>query len=213
MDLGELRREYTYGGVSKSDLDADPIRQFTQWFDIAKNAGVRDPSAMVVATVNSDGRPSQRTVLLKFFDTAGFVFFTNTDSSKAQEIAHNSQVSLLFPWYELDRQIIIRGDAEKVSVDAADKYFLTRPKDSQIAAWVSEQSRPVMSREVLAEKFSKMKNKFSATEMTVPPSWGGYRIKPITIEFWQGRESRLHDRFVYSQPTTTKNWSIERLEP
>ena len=212
MDLGELRREYTYGGVSKSDLDADPISQFIQWFDIAKNAGVRDPSAMVVATVNGDGRPSQRTVLLKYFDETGFVFFTNTGSTKAQEIAVNAQVSLLFPWYELDRQIIIRGDAEKVSVDDAAKYFLSRPKDSQIAAWVSEQSRPVISREVLAVKFSEMKNKLAIGEMPVPPSWGGYRIKPVTVEFWQGRESRLHDRFKYSQ-SATKTWSIERLEP
>jgi pyridoxamine 5'-phosphate oxidase len=212
MDLGELRREYTYGGVSKSDLDADPITQFTQWFDIAKNAGVRDPSAMVVATVNSDGRPSQRTVLLKYFDETGFVFFTNTGSSKAQEIVVNAQVSLLFPWYELDRQIIIRGDAERVSVSDAAKYFLSRPKDSQVAAWISEQSRPVASRDVLAAKFSAMKNKLAVGEMPVPPSWGGYRIKPVTMEFWQGRESRLHDRFKYNQ-SRARNWSIERLEP
>jgi pyridoxamine 5'-phosphate oxidase len=212
MDLGELRREYTYGGASKSDLDADPIRQFTQWFDIAKNAGLRDPSAMVVATVNGDGRPSQRTVLLKYFDETGFVFFTNTGSTKAQEIAINAQVSLLFPWYELDRQIIIRGDAEKVSAGDAAKYFLSRPKDSQIAAWISEQSSPVVSRKILAAKFSEMKNKLADGEMPVPSSWGGYRIKPVTMEFWQGRESRLHDRFLYSQSITSE-WSVERLEP
>jgi pyridoxamine 5'-phosphate oxidase len=212
MDLGELRREYTYGGVSKSDLDADPISQFIQWFDIAKNAGVRDPSAMVVATVNGDGRPSQRTVLLKYFDETGFVFFTNTGSTKAQEIAINAQVSLLFPWYELDRQIIIRGDAEKVSAGDAAKYFLSRPKDSQIAAWISEQSSPVVSRKILAAKFSEMKNKLADGEMPVPSSWGGYRIKPVTMEFWQGRESRLHDRFLYSQSITSE-WSVERLEP
>lgn len=212
MDLGELRREYTYGGVSKSDLDADPIRQFTQWFDIAKNSGVRDPSAMVVATVNSDGRPSQRTVLLKYFDDTGFVFFTNTGSTKAQEIACNAQVSLLFPWYELDRQVIIRGDAEKVSAVDAATYFLSRPKDSQIAAWISEQSRPVVSRKILAAKFAEMKNKLASGEMPVPSSWGGYRIKPVTMEFWQGRENRLHDRFLYSQSISDK-WKIERLEP
>jgi pyridoxamine 5'-phosphate oxidase len=212
MDLGELRREYTYGGVSKSDLDADPIAQFTQWFDIAKNAGVRDPSAMVVATVNGDGRPSQRTVLLKYFDKTGFVFFTNTGSTKAQEIAINAQVSLLFPWYQLDRQIIIRGDAEKVSAVDAAKYFLSRPKDSQIAAWISEQSRPIVSRQILAAKFSEMKTKLADGEMPVPSSWGGYRIKPLTMEFWQGRENRLHDRFLYSQSISDK-WKIERLEP
>jgi pyridoxamine 5'-phosphate oxidase len=212
MDLGELRREYTYGGVSKSDLDADPIVQFTNWFEVANNAGVRDTSAMVVATANSEGRPSQRTVLLKYFDETGFVFFTNTGSIKAQEIAVNTQVSLLFPWYELDRQIIIRGDAEKVSVSDAAKYFLSRPKDSQIAAWISEQSRPVVSRKILAAKFSEMKNKLADGEMPVPSSWGGYRIKPLTMEFWQGRENRLHDRFLYSQ-STPREWSIQRLEP
>jgi|TARA_B110000902_G_scaffold259603_1_gene331226 pyridoxamine 5'-phosphate oxidase len=212
MDLGELRREYTYGGVSKSDLDADPIVQFTHWFEVANNAGVRDTSAMVVATANSEGRPSQRTVLLKYFDETGFVFFTNTGSIKAQEIAVNTQVSLLFPWYELDRQIIIRGDAEKVSVSDAAKYFLSRPKDSQIAAWISEQSRPVVSREILAAKFSAMKIKLTNGEMPVPSSWGGYRIKPLTMEFWQGRENRLHDRFLYSQ-STPREWSIQRLEP
>jgi pyridoxamine 5'-phosphate oxidase len=212
MDLGELRREYTYGGVSKSDLDADPIVQFTNWFEVANNAGVRDTSAMVVATANSEGRPSQRTVLLKYFDETGFVFFTNTGSIKAQEIAVNTQVSLLFPWYELDRQIIIRGDAEKVSVSDAAKYFLSRPKDSQIAAWISEQSRPVVSREILAAKFSAMKSKLTDGEMPVPSSWGGYRIKPLTMEFWQGRENRLHDRFLYTQ-STPREWSIQRLEP
>jgi pyridoxamine 5'-phosphate oxidase len=167
---------------------------------------------MVVATVNSDGRPSQRTVLLKYFDDTGFVFFTNTGSTKAQEIACNAQVSLLFPWYELDRQVIIRGDAEKVSAVDAATYFLSRPKDSQIAAWISEQSRPVVSRKILAAKFAEMKNKLASGEMPVPSSWGGYRIKPVTMEFWQGRENRLHDRFLYSQ-AALKAWDLGRLSP
>ncbi|MEH6550951.1 MAG: pyridoxamine 5'-phosphate oxidase [Pseudomonadales bacterium] len=210
-DLGELRREYRWGGLSRDDLDNDPVSQFNKWFDIARDAGVNDPSAMVVATVNAQGQPNQRTVLLKYFDRSGFVFFTNMESTKAKELAGNDQISLLFPWYELDRQVIIRGTATQVSsVDAA-RYFLSRPHDSQIATWISDQSRPVKSRQMLMAKFDEVKTRFASGDMSVPKFWGGYRIEPQTVEFWQGRESRLHDRFYYTR--TDSEWHIERLAP
>ena len=212
-DLGDLRREYRYQGVSRSDLAADPLTQFNLWFDTARDAGIVDPSAMVVATVAANGQPSQRTVLLKYFDEQGFVFFTNLESNKAAEINHNDQVCLLFPWLDLARQVIIKGRASRVSTSQAARYFLSRPQDSQIAAWISEQSSPVSSRQLLQAKFQEVKDRLVEGDMSVPKFWGGFRVSYDTVEFWQGRESRLHDRFLYSRDDDLTGWKIDRLAP
>lgn len=167
---------------------------------------------MILATVNSDGQPSQRTVLLKYFDESGFVFFTNYGSRKAGEIEVSHKVSLIFVWLELERQIIINGTASKISTAESTRYFLSRPKDSQVAAWVSSQSHKLSSRQVLLQKFGEMKRKFGEGKIPLPDFWGGYKVDPTEIEFWQGRENRLHDRFMYRKNSDAA-WSIERLMP
>ena len=167
---------------------------------------------MVLATAGADGRPSQRTVLLKYYDAGGYVFFTNFSSRKAREMEENSQVSLLFVWLELDRQVQISGRAEKISTAESARYFMSRPKDSQIAAWVSSQSSRLSSRQVLLQKFQEMKTKIGEGKVPLPSFWGGYRVVPREIEFWQGRKSRLHDRFLYTR-TDSGSWIVERLSP
>jgi len=212
MDISHFRREYLQGGLNKSDLASDPVNQFATWFDQARKTTIADPTAMVLATVDKDSRPSQRTVLLKYFDEDGFVFFTNYGSRKADEIASNEQVSLLFVWLELDRQVMINGYAEKISAKDSARYFISRPRDSQVAAWVSSQSHGLSSRQALMQKFAEMKKKFGEGKIPLPTFWGGYRVVPSEIEFWQGRENRLHDRFIYKM-TENGTWSIERLAP
>lgn len=212
MDISHFRREYLQGGLNKSDLDHDPVNQFAIWFDQARKTTIADPTAMVLATVDKDSRPSQRTVLLKYFDQDGFVFFTNYGSRKADEIASNDRVSLLFVWLELDRQVMINGHAERISAKDSARYFVSRPRDSQVAAWVSSQSHGLSSRQALMQKFAEMKKKFGEGKIPLPTFWGGYRVVPSEIEFWQGRENRLHDRFIYKM-TGNSTWSIERLAP
>jgi len=212
MDISHFRREYLSGGLNRADLDSDPVNQFATWFDQARKTASADPTAMVLATVDHRGQPSQRTVLLKYFDEDGFVFFTNYGSRKADEISGNNRVSLLFVWLELDRQVMINGRAEKISAKDSARYFVSRPRNSQIAAWVSSQSRGLSSRQALMQKFSEMKKKFGEGKIPLPTFWGGYRVIPSEIEFWQGRENRLHDRFVYRQQED-RSWSIERLAP
>ena len=212
MDISHFRREYLQGGLNKSDLDHDPVSQFAIWFDQARKTTIADPTAMVLATVDKDSRPSQRTVLLKYFDEDGFVFFTNYGSRKADEIASNDRVSLLFVWLELDRQVMINGHAERISAKDSARYFVSRPRDSQVAAWVSSQSHGLSSRQALMQKFAEMKKKFGEGKIPLPTFWGGYRVVPSEIEFWQGRENRLHDRFIYKM-TGNSTWSIERLAP
>ena len=212
MDISHFRREYLQGGLNKSDLASDPVNQFATWFDQARKTTIADPTAMVLATVDKDSRPSQRTVLLKYFDEDGFVFFTNYGSRKADEIASNDRVSLLFVWLELDRQVMINGYAEKISAKDSARYFISRPRDSQVAAWVSSQSHGLSSRQALMQKFVEMKKKFGEGKIPLPTFWGGYRVVPSEIEFWQGRENRLHDRFMYKM-TENGTWSIERLAP
>jgi pyridoxamine 5'-phosphate oxidase len=212
MDISHFRREYLQGGLNKSDLDHDPVSQFAIWFDQARKTKIADPTAMVLATVDKDSRPSQRTVLLKYFDEDGFVFFTNYGSRKADEIASNDRVSLLFVWLELDRQVMINGHAERISAKDSARYFVSRPRDSQVAAWVSSQSHGLSSRQALMQKFAEMKKKFGEGKIPLPTFWGGYRVVPSEIEFWQGRENRLHDRFIYKM-TGNSTWSIERLAP
>lgn len=212
MDISNVRREYLHGVLNRSDLKVDPIDQFSLWFEQARKTKSTDPTAMVLATVNRDGQPSQRSVLLKYFDESGFVFFTNYGSRKADEIGKNNKVSLLFVWLELERQIMINGSASKISAADSAKYFLSRPKDSQIATWVSSQSHALSSRQALMQKFGEMKKKFNEGKIPLPSFWGGYRVVPTEIEFWQGRASRLHDRFIY-RIGDSERWTSERLMP
>ncbi|MFH0782211.1 MAG: pyridoxamine 5'-phosphate oxidase [Pseudomonadota bacterium] len=213
MDVSQFRREYLKGGLSRADLNTDPVLQFSAWFEQARKTEVADPTAMVLATVGGNGRPSQRTVLLKYFDQKGFVFFTNFESRKAMEIAGNAQVSLLFVWLELERQVMINGVAGKISVAESAKYFMSRPKESQMAAWVSSQSHPLTSKQILMQKFQEMKTKIGEGKVPLPSFWGGYRVEPVEIEFWQGGQNRLHDRFLYTKERDAGIWTINRLAP
>ncbi len=214
MDLSQFRREYLKGGLTRADLDADPQKQFSQWFEQARQTSVADPTAMILSTVGPNGQPSQRTVLLKYYDGKGYVFFTNFESRKAREIEGNSRVSLLFVWLELERQVQINGTAERISTAESAKYFMTRPKESQIAAWVSSQSHKLSSRQILLQKFQEMKTKIGEGKVPLPSFWGGYRVTPSEVEFWQGRKSRLHDRFLYTpSQDTPSGWALERLAP
>ncbi len=212
MKLDDIRREYTLAGLDRDDLHEDPLLQFKLWLQQAVDAEFSgDPTAMTLATVNPDGQPSQRIVLLKQFDEQGFVFYTNLESRKAQDIATNAKVSLHFGWVPLERQIVIYGEAKKLSAAAATKYFLTRPRNSQIAAWTSKQSKTIASRHLLEQAFAQMKRKFSEGEVPLPSFWGGYCVQPSKMEFWQGRGSRLHDRFMYEREK--QGWHIHRLQP
>jgi pyridoxamine 5'-phosphate oxidase len=211
MDIGELRRDYTQRGLDLADLNPDPFAQFELWFKQAQEAELLEPNALVLSTISSEGAPYQRTVLLKYFDRDGLVFFTNYGSRKAQHIAGNPQVSLLFPWYPLERQVAIAGTASKISAAESLRYFSSRPRGSQLGAWVSQQSTIISSRQLLEMQFEKMKEKFLNQEVPLPDFWGGYRVKPISFEFWQGRSSRLHDRFLYS--FKDGEWAIARLSP
>jgi len=212
MHYESFRREYIAGGLSREMLDVSPIRQFETWLEQAVKAGLKDPTGMVLATVNEQGLPWQRIVLLKGLSHGGFVFYTNYGSAKAAAIAHNPKVSLLLPWNELDRQVIIGGTVEKMTVAESASYFLTRPRESQIAAWASRQSRPISARALLEKQVSVLREKFGKGEIPLPDFWGGYRVLPQQIEFWQGGEHRLHDRFLY-QLQSDASWSIEQLQP
>ncbi len=212
MDVAALRRSATGFALDRDDLDDDPIVQFEAWFRYACETVPMDPNAFVVSTVDRDNRPSSRTVLLKSFDENGFVFYTNYDSKKAQHIEHNPYVSMLFFWSEAARQVKIRGKAEKIPTAESMKYFLSRPRGSQIGAWVSAQSSVISSRSLLEAKFQEIKKKFRNKEVPLPSFWGGYRVVPDQVEFWQGRRNRLHDRFEYSKQADG-SWTIERLAP
>ena len=212
LHLESLRREYTKGGLERHDLAENPIDQFNRWMEQTIAAEIPDPNAMTVATVDASGQPSQRIVLLKQVDDRGFVFYTNLASRKSEELKQNPKISLHFPWHFLERQVKICGVAEQLTAAESLKYFLSRPRESQIGAWSSHQSRPISSRALLMQQFESMKNKFSKGEIPLPDFWGGFRVKPHQIEFWQGGEHRMHDRFQYSLQTDNK-WSIERLEP
>ena len=211
MDIGELRRDYTQRGLDLADLNPDPFAQFELWFEQAREAELLEPNALVLSTVSAEGMPYQRTVLLKYFDRDGLVFFTNYGSRKAQHMAANAQVSLLFPWYALERQVAIAGTASKISAAESLRYFSSRPRGSQLGAWVSQQSSIISSRQLLEMQFEKMKEKFLNQEVPLPDFWGGYRVKPTSFEFWQGRPSRLHDRFLYRLEAGA--WAIARLSP
>lgn len=212
MKADSLRETLMQQGLRASDLEADPIKQFERWYQQTLETDLAEPSAMILATVDADGQPWQRTVLLKLFDEDGFVFFTNYSSRKATHIAANSRVSLLFPWQALARQVKVTGRAEKIPAAESMKYFATRPRGSQIGAWASHQSKVVKSRALLDAMFDEMKHKFQDGEVPLPSFWGGYRVRPETIEFWQARDSRLHDRFI-SRRDSYDQWQYERLAP
>ena len=211
MDIADLRREYTKGGLHREDLPVNPLELFEKWLRQACDAKLPDPTAMSVATVDGSGKPFQRIVLLKHYDEQGFVFYTNLGSRKAQHIAKNNQVSLLFPWHNLDRQVHVTGVAEPLSPLEVVKYFHSRPKDSQIAAWVSQQSSHISARSMLESKFMELKQKFANGEIPLPSFWGGYRVRFDSIEFWQGGAHRLHDRFLFTRMADL--WHIDRLAP
>ena len=212
MDIEEFRREYLQGGLQREDLSDDPVEQFESWLAQAVAGGITDPTAMVLATVEAGGRPWQRMVLLKDFGHSGFVFYTNLESRKAKAMADNPAVSLHFPWNVLDRQIIVGGRVERLSMTEVARYFVSRPRESQLAAWASAQSRRISTRQVLEEKMQELKNKFARGEIPLPSFWGGYRVVPEEIEFWQGGANRLHDRFLYTRQDDLA-WAIERLAP
>ena len=211
MSLQDNRREYDYGKLTRESLSDNPFEQFTLWMTQAIEANIQDPTAMSVATVSAAGKPWQRMVLLKDFNERGFVFYTNLGSRKAQEIAGNAQVSLHFPWLQLDRQVIVGGRAERLSTIDVMKYFLSRPKASQLAAWASKQSSRINSRQALETQFEQVKAKFAQGEIPLPDFWGGFRVVPEEIEFWQGGEHRLHDRFQFK--LNEGAWDISRLSP
>lgn len=212
MDIENFRREYLQGGLNREDLQEDPIAQFDIWLSQTIESGIGDPTAMVVSTVSAEGRPSQRIVLLKHVDDDGFIFYTNYGSRKAKEIEGNNKVSLLFPWNKLDRQVKVGGTAEKISVAESAKYFMSRPRDSQLAAWASKQSRKITSREFLLTQLADIKEKFAAGEVPLPDFWGGIRVRPHEVEFWQGGEHRIHDRFEYCLQNDG-SWEISQLAP
>jgi len=211
VDAWSLRQEYTSAGLDKADVDPDPIVQFHEWFENAVEADLHEPNAMILATATNDGKPSARTVLLKGHDERGFVFYTNYEGRKAKEIEANPACALLFYWGELERQIRIEGRATRLSGEESDAYFASRPPGSRLGAWASEQSHPVEDRSVLEERVRALQAEYEGREIPRPPFWGGYRIEPDTIEFWQGRENRLHDRIVYYR--SRRGWKIVRLQP
>jgi len=210
--VADLRREYTFQGLSEMDVHPNPFEQFKTWFEQAVAAQLPEPNAMTIATVTSDGKPSARIVLLKDYDERGFVFYTNYKSHKGQQLVENPWSAIAFLWAELERQVRIEGCVEKVSPAESDAYFHSRPIGSQLGAWASNQSQVIESREVLEQQLQKLKEEYDNKEVPRPPHWGGFRVIPNEIEFWQGRPSRLHDRLLY-QRSEDGSWKIQRLSP
>ena len=210
--IADLRQEYTKASLDIDSAEQNPYLQFEKWFTEAKRSEVLEPNAFVLGTVDNELQPFQRTVLMKALNPEGIVFYTNYESRKANHIQANDRVSALFPWYSLERQVNIIGKAVKISTRESLKYFTSRPHGSQLGAWVSNQSSIISSRSVLEIKLDEMKRKFQEGKVPLPDFWGGYRIEPISFEFWQGRKSRLHDRLLYSK-TDSGQWKIERLAP
>jgi pyridoxamine 5'-phosphate oxidase len=213
QNIADLRREYTLTGLHENEVMPDPLKQFERWFSEAMSAQLPEPNAMHISTVDENCRPSSRIVLLKELDQKGFVFYTNYHSQKGRNIAINPNVTLTFFWVDLERQVRIEGEAEKVSEQESDEYFAIRPRGSQIGAWVSHQSERVPNREILEEKKIAYEKEFSGKTVPRPPHWGGYRVIPNRIEFWQGRPSRLHDRIVYELDFEGEIWTTGRLSP
>ena len=212
MNLQDLRRNYASRSLDREDLNADPFAQFDLWMREAIETEVLEPNAMSLATADASGRPALRTVLLKGFDRRGLVFYTNYESAKARDLSENPRVALSFLWLPVERQVIVTGQATRISAAESLRYFLSRPRDSQIGAWASRQSHVITTRSLLEAKFAEMKAKFQQGEIPLPGNWGGYRVTPATFEFWQGRPNRMHDRFRYTRQADD-TWAIERLMP
>jgi pyridoxamine 5'-phosphate oxidase len=211
MNLADFRKEYSSRGLRSAEMNDDPISQFSAWFEQATQMKIHEPNAMTLATVDETGMPSQRTVLLKVCDARGFTFFTNYVSRKAKHLERNPRASLLFPWITLERQVIVQGVVEKITPAESEEYFSSRPRESRIGAWVSNQSEIIPSREFLMQKLTEIRDRFGDGEIPLPPFWGGYRVVPQTVEFWQGGPARLHDRFLYS--LENGGWKMDRLSP
>lgn len=211
MDLSDFRKEYSSRGLHRADIQPDPFEQFSIWFAQAVELSLHEPNAMTLSTVDGSGMPSQRTVLLKQFDARGFTFYTNYHSRKARELAASPKACLLFPWITLERQIIVQGTVEKTSTAESLEYFHARPRESQIGAWVSAQSEVIPDRDFLENRLANLEKQYAGQEIPLPPHWGGYRVIPETIEFWQGGPARLHDRFLYRREGS--GWTIDRLSP
>ncbi len=211
IKLAELRREYLLRELSQTSVDADPFVQFAAWLNEALNSQVLDATAMTVSTVDAGGHPSSRVVLLKSYDAKGFVFFTNYESKKAADLEQNPNIALHFYWPDLERQIMIAGTAERTRREESQAYFASRPLESRIAAWASKQSSPLASRQELVDRVTEISTLFKGQDILCPPFWGGYRVKPVRMEFWQGRASRMHDRIVYE--LNGDAWQISRLSP
>ena len=209
--LSDLRKEYIRAGLDESDADPDPIEQFRKWFDEALAADLHEPNAMTLATATPDGKPSARVVLLKGFDARGFVFYTNYEGRKGRELAENPRAALVFYWGELERQVRVEGRVWRVLEEESDAYYASRPRGSRLGAWASAQSRSVERRELVEERLRELEREYTGREVPRPPFWGGYRVEPEEIEFWQGRENRLHDRLFYRWSSV--GWRIERLQP
>lgn len=207
--IADARREYTAAGLTEEDLSADPFDLFGRWYDQA--APLLEPNAMVVATVDPDGTPSARMVLLKGVSPAGFTFYTHLTSRKGRALTADHRVALLFPWHQVERQIRIEGTAQEVARDEVEAYFASRPRSSQVGAWASPQSEPVAGREELADRYTEAAARFDGVEMPAPPQWGGYRVRPDSFEFWQGRPGRMHDRLTYRRDGAA--WVTGRLAP
>ena len=211
MSLADLRKDYSLAGLSEKDLARDPFRQFEKWFQEAEAAKITEPNAMTLSTATRDGRPSARTVLLKNIDGRGFVFFSNYESRKGRELHENPVATIVFPWLALERQVIAEGTVAKIPREVSEAYFHSRPRASQLAAWVSQQSSIISGRTVLEDSMKMLEEKYAGRDVPLPPQWGGWRLSPETVEFWQGRRSRLHDRLRYRRDKD--GWLIERLAP
>jgi pyridoxamine 5'-phosphate oxidase len=213
MSLRDRRVQYETAGLERTDLDVDPIVQWNIWYEGAASAGVAEPNAMTVSTVDNNSAPDSRVVLARSVDKNGFVFYTNYDSAKSLQLITNSVASAVFAWLDLHRQVRVRGTVQRVSEQQSDDYFASRPRESQIGAWASPQSQVIPDRGFIEQRLVEFRDKFADKPVTRPKTWGGWCIVPTTIEFWQGRPSRLHDRFVYTRPTSDSSWRIERLAP
>jgi pyridoxamine 5'-phosphate oxidase len=212
MNLDELRQEYRQRGLREDDLAADPFSQFGAWFDEVARAEVREPNAMTLATATPEGRPSARMVLLKGVDSRGFTFFTNYESRKGNELSANPYVALVFFWVQLERQVRVEGRVERLSADESDAYFASRPEGSQLGAWASQQSAALPGRGPLEARYEELRAQYTGQTVPRPPFWGGFRVVPESVEFWQGRVNRLHDRLRYRR-RADGSWTIERLSP